>query len=105
MKFVNLTPHRITVIKEGNIVLDVPPSGVVPRCSVISEVVFEIDGVPITKNVFGEVVGLPDRQEDTYYIVSALVKNAVPERDDLLVPVGTVKDDEGRIIGCTSLGV
>lgn len=105
-RFVNLTPHAVTVLNaDGDVVLSVPPSGTVARCEVKSEVVNTINGVPITKNVFGPVDGLPDREEGTYFIVSALVKNAHPDRDDLLVPVGTVRAQDGRILGCTSLGV
>jgi hypothetical protein len=33
------------------------------------------------------------------------VKSALPERIDLLVPAEMVRDKEGNIIGCQSLGV
>jgi hypothetical protein len=42
---------------------------------------------------------------NTYYIVSQIIKNALPHRDDLLVPADVVRDDRGNIIGCKSLGV
>lgn len=39
-----------------------------------------------------------------YYIVSQLVKSALPDREDLLVPAEVVRDEQGHIIGCRSLG-
>ena len=41
----------------------------------------------------------------TYYIVSQLIKSALPKRVDLLVPAEVVRDDNGNIIGCRSLGI
>jgi len=43
-------------------------------------------------------------EPDVYYIVSQLVKSALPDRDDLLVPAEVVRDETGRIVGCRSLG-
>ena len=63
-----------------------------------------IAGIPTSRTVFGEPEGLPAYQEDTYYIVSQLVKSALPERADLLVPAEVVRDESGNIIGCRSLG-
>jgi len=44
---------------------------------------------------------LPDKQEGVLYIVSRITAEALPNRDDLLMVDGTVRDDDGRIIGCT----
>lgn len=104
-QFINLTPHKINVIHDGKEVLTLEPSGVVARCKADTVILCFVNGVPITKTVFGEAEGLPEPKHGVYYIVSAIVKNANPNRPDLLVPVGAVKDDEGRIIGCTSLGI
>jgi hypothetical protein len=41
----------------------------------------------------------------TYYIVSQLVKSALPNRCDLLVPAEVQRDEKGNIIGCRSLGI
>ena len=59
--------------------------------------------VPLTRTTFGEVQGLPDPADDTLYVVSRLVISAVPDRTDLVSPDGAVRDDQGRIIGCTAL--
>jgi hypothetical protein len=63
------------------------------------------DGTPLTKTGFGDVEGLPEYKSGTYYIVSQIVKNALPKRWDLLVPAEVVRDSRGTIIGCKSLGI
>lgn len=54
--------------------------------------------------LFWEPVGLPEPKLGTCYIVSQLVKNALPERDNLVVPAKVVRNAAGNIIGCKSLG-
>lgn len=98
---VNLTPHAISIIGETKIT--VPPSGIVARCSVRREKVGEVGRIPVNRTVFGDVEGLPDSRPSTYYIVSAIVAQACPDRHDLLIPDDTVRDDQGQIIGCRAL--
>ena len=61
--------------------------------------------VPLITQTFGEVVGLPAPEEGKFYIVSALVRAACPDRYDLGSPAELVRDDAGRIIGCRALEV
>ena len=113
MKVVNLTPHAINLVTDsGDELLTIEPSGPVARVSqdTKSLAVFNFDGidVPITYNVYGDVEGLPAPSEDTQYIVSAMVAQAVKgkrkgRRNDVLVPNESVRDESGRIIGCKSL--
>lgn len=98
MRLINLTPHDINIIGGETI----KSSGVV-RLSVKTEVVGEVNGLPLTKKVFGEVEGLPEKEKGTLFIVSALVAGAV-DRDDLIVP-NVVRDDKGRIIGCDGFSI
>ena len=103
MKIVNLTPHEITFVREsGNIAI--PPSGDLARVSQKTEITGEIEGIPTTKTVYSEVEGLPKPKEDTIFIVSSLVASRVPERLDVFIPNESVRDEQGRIIGCKSLG-
>ena len=103
MTIVNLTPHAVTFIKDdGNAI--VPPSGTVARLTTETKTIGNIDGIPVTTTVFGDITGLPDRKPDTVYIVSALVAGRVPDRDDVFIPNDSVRDEAGRIIGCKSLG-
>ena len=107
MKIVNLTPHAINLII-GDQQLTVEPSGQVARVSVhiekIGEIDGEIEGIPITTSVFGEVEGLPEAKANVVYLVSSLVAQRVKERNDVFIPNESVRDSEGRIIGCKSLG-
>jgi len=128
-KVVNLTPHSINFILPYNIEIgqdelgtpeyvteersySLPPSGTVARCNVDREkkdkIIDEIDGweitIPVTKTRFGEVEGLPEPQEGTIYIVSNLVAQAVPDREDVFFPDDIVRDSQGNIIGCRALG-
>ena len=105
MNIKNLTPHTINFVSpEGHPVIDIEPAGTVARVSVNTEMVGEIDGIPVTKSVYGEVVDLPEPEDGTIYIVSALVAGRVPEREDVFIPSESVRDENGRIIGCKSLG-
>jgi len=129
-KVINLTPHQINFVTSYNIEIgvdelgtpeyvteerihSVPPSGTVARCKVDrkevdSFILEDVDGwditVPITSARFGEVEGLPEPQEGTIYIVSNLVAQAVPDREDVFFPDDLVRDEHGNIIGCRALG-
>jgi len=104
----NLTPHTVNLLdSEGNLIMAIPSHGVA-RVSVKRELVdtipFEHNGntvdVPVNRSVFGEVEGLPQPEPNTLLIVSMVVAKALPERQDLICPDQTVRDNEGRIIGC-----
>ena len=100
---VNLTPHTIVVIRDsGNVVI--PASGQVARVSVSSVQDGDIDGIPVFVSKFGDVDGLPAPQDGTVFLVSTLVAGRVKDRDDIFVPNDFVRDSDGRIIGCRSLG-
>lgn len=103
-RVVNCTPHPVTIVENGVVVRTIPTSGEVARLSVSTEPAGVVLGIPITRTVFGEPVGLPEPKLGTCYIVSQLVKNALPERDDLVVPAEVVRDAAGSIVGCRSLG-
>ena len=105
MKLINCTPHAVTVVLESG-TLEIEPSGIIPRCTQTSEQIGTVDiegkTIPVIKTVFGEVFDLPEKQDDTFLIVSMLVASAA-QRDDLLIPADIIRDDKGRIIGCKSL--
>lgn len=106
MKVVNMTPHPVDIVGEdGNVLITYPASGELIRLQVSTVPSGTLpDGTPLTVTKFGEPVGLPNYQEETVYIVSQLVKSALPHRTDLLVPAEVVRDGDGRIVGCKSLG-
>ena len=106
MTLVNLTPHAISFIAEdGSVVRTIDPSGTLARVSTHTVTIGEVDGLPVTATEFGEVEGLPEPQEGTAYIVSSLVAQRVTDRVDVFIPNESVRDDNGRIIGCRSLGL
>ena len=94
---VNLTPHIISEVVSG---LKIQPFGTVARVSVTKTSVGNLEGCPLFTTETGEVTNLPDAQDSVWYIVSAQVRMALPERKDLLSPGDLVRDDEGRPIGC-----
>lgn len=105
MTFINLTPHAISFLNnDGNIIKVVEASGKLARLTTKTITVDDFDGVPVTETVYGEVEGLPDPIPNTIFIVSSLVAQRVPERQDVFIPNESVRDDAGRIIGCKSLG-
>lgn len=105
-KIVNLTPHAINLLVDGKEIV-IQPSGTIARAATNRKRVgtIRIDGVdvPINQTVFGDVTGLPDPEPDTVFIVSMLIAQAVPHRDDVFIVDDTVRDQEGRIIGAKAL--
>lgn len=101
MKLVNLTPHAINMMVNSEVKETLVSEGLA-RCSMVSSVVGQINGYNICENTYGEVVGLPQPQKDTVYIVSSLVAQAVKGlRTDVVVVDKTVRNEAGQIIGCT----
>lgn len=101
----NYTPHPISICNNaGDIIRVIQPEGLV-RLKAVTVPAGEIDGILVTRTEFGQPEGLPDFKEGTFYIVSQLVKSALPSRPDLLVPAEVVRDEKGNIVGCKSLGL
>jgi len=73
MKFVNLTPHALTIECVGTI----PASGTVARVSTVRVGMGERGGVRVTLQTLGQVEGLPAPAADTTYIVSGMVLDAL----------------------------
>lgn len=103
---INLTPHKITVVLD-NREITFPPSGEVARVSTCLTKSHEIQGIPVFRTTFGEVVGLPDESPDVTYVVSALVRTHpdLVGRKDLVSPGELIRDDMGVIVGCKGFAV
>lgn len=102
---INMTPHDINVIAVDGEVETIPASGQTVRLKMETASAGSHDGIPLTETVFGSPEGLPPKTPGTLLIVSQIVKSALPLRRDLVVPAELVRDAEGRIIGCRSLGI
>lgn len=100
MTLVNLTPHAISFTLHG---LTIAPSGQVARCTQTSTPAGDVMGIPLSRTTFGAVEGLPEPVEGTIFIVSALVRGAVPNRTDVASPGELVRNVSGAVIGCNGL--
>jgi len=126
MKIVNLTPHSLNILDDkNNLVLSIPSSRIIARVQQSEEYEGLLDVVkdgieyvvPVYSIEYGEIQGLPEEpEEDTLYIVSLVVAQALKEHSDwdvwkkhIAVPNtgptrnGAVRDENGRIIGVRSL--
>ena len=103
MNIVNMTPHPINLLDLANQPMQtIEPSGVSIRLAQSETVVDSLNGVDVLLITFSASDTLPEQVEGTYYVVSALVATAYPERKDFLMVARTVRGDDGRIIGCTA---
>ncbi len=106
MKYVNLTPHTLNIAIDESNVLVLSASGSVARCAVASVQVGGGNGEPpLYRVVYGDVSGLPEPAPDTIFVVSALVRLAVPARQDVASPGDLIRDSAGQPIGCRGLNV
>ena len=111
-KIINLTPHNIYM--KGKYVLpkaDKPcrvkvEKNPISYIDISSYAGLENEMMPVYKTEYSKnVENLPEPEIDKVYIVSRIVREAVPERKDLLVPEDLIRDDEGNIIGCNSFSL
>lgn len=103
--FISLVPHVINVHNEkGDIARVFHPSGQVARLRLTREEAGIIDGISLRRVIINrEPVGIPDPVNGTRYIVSGLVREALPDRIDLLSPGELLRDGAGQVIGCLGL--
>lgn len=121
IKVVNLTPHTVTLYsRDGTTVIgEIPMSGLVARVNTNVSVDFPvtveledggvIENVPLLYQERDVTSGLPAPREGVYYIVSALVLDTFPDREDLITMntsndrLGAIKDERGYTVGTRSL--
>lgn len=109
MKFVNLTPHSIT-IRTSNGDLTLPSLGVARVAQGAGEETL-MGGVRIlTPGPWGEVEGLPAPQQGVGLVVSALVGGRLEGsgREDVFTPGtgpqdGAIRNEQGQVIAVTCL--
>lgn len=101
---VNLTPHAVTFYaQDGKTIINTIPSSGIARTVQTRKPINNINGIPVSKTGYGAVEGLPDKQDNTIYIVSVLTAQAAKGRDDLYIVDDLVRDDAGCILGCKAL--
>ena len=109
----NMTPHVVTLIVEG-VRVDYPSEGVIRASQKdvkVDEIVTDLDlgnssagfTIPVFSSSFGAPEGVPEKL-DGIYIVSSLayqsLKAAGMPMEHFVVPSGTIRNAEGKIIGC-----
>ena len=111
VRIINATPHAVHMVANHiascyggqelrtDVIKQYPASGTVARIYTSSQTLGPVDGFCVSSETQVEVLDLPDEVEGTYYIVSAMVRNFLPKRKDLLSPGPAHRDEEGRIIG------
>jgi hypothetical protein len=104
MRYVNLCPHTIHLMQDRWTPTHAwEPSGQVARCVEITRLHHIDDDVQVVTKQYGVVTGLPEPQPDTVYLVSGMVRMAMPERTDLASPGDAIRDEAGRIVGASNL--
>lgn len=85
--------------------ITLPKGEKAPRLATTETVVGEIDGAKVVKTIFGATTDLPETADDTILIVSRLVKDANPERTDLVCPGAAIRDEDGKVVGSDGFSV
>lgn len=102
MRFRNLTPHAIKVVREDGCetVFQPDPQGPA-RVSVRTETLPAIVGFRLQQQAFGQVENLPEYDENTVLVVSALVLAQCKDRTDVVAPDtgrDAIRNDAGHVV-------
>ena len=97
MKLINLTNHTIHEVTTGTII---PTSGIVARVKTSNEKLTILNGIPVYRTTLSEVEGLPKPEDNTIYIVSAMVLNKVSKSRTDVVSPGNPQRKNGIVSGC-----
>ena len=104
INLINLTPHAVTIQNKNGSNTVVPPDGRIARVAMVSTPItrypLDCQQVSIQK---GEVENLPAPAWGTIWIVSAMVREACPDRKDLASPGELIRDDKGQPVACRGL--
>ena len=97
---INCTPHDVCLIKKDGTKEVFKASGIVPR---LNTKIINTDDEMFVRKIVGSVEGLPEPENDTLYIVSAMVFDS-SDRGDLMAPNtnNAVRNEAGQIIGVTN---
>ena len=117
----NFTPHPIEIYRRRDVFPDtgrgylarygarpawqIPSSGIA-RAQSVETPDGDADGIPCVRVQFGRLEGLPEPRFGTYLVVSKITADAAMASgrtvSDLLLTTGLVRNEAGRIIGCTA---
>jgi hypothetical protein len=117
-EIINYTPHAINLIEDDSVTLTIPKTGLVVRAvreSIVDRKIavkgneFEVRKVRFSEPILVDTLDgnkelpLPIVQEGVVMAVSAIAGTALmlAGRTDFLIVDGTVRNDDGQIIGAT----
>jgi hypothetical protein len=105
--FINLTPHEINLYTEEGV--KTFPSAGYARVATTEQFRESLGGAPVYAVEYGDIEGLPEPQDDTVFVVSLMVLQALGgTRPDVVAPNtgptqnGAVRDPDGKIVGIRS---
>lgn len=115
----NCTPHEVVIyetsdcyMRDGSLYLrddeeefpqpflTFPAAKEPARATFAQKLAGMADGILIYRWFPEEVVNLPEPKTGTFYIVSKMVAQACPEREDLIFPGTLVRDADDHVVGC-----
>lgn len=105
MKLINLLPHAVTIrtVRSGDIILPGRSPGDCPYLdargtrTLLPDIESGRDLFPLAREPIYAVMGLPGPRDGVLYVVSTLIAEACPHRDDLVSPGPAFRDDEGNV--------
>jgi len=108
MKLLNYTKHPVQIWNnDDNCVVTIPSEPEPIRCKENYELLEKVEAynesIEIGLLSYSADTELPLPQPDTLLIVSVLVAQMYPWRQDLVVPYDLVRNVNGSIIGCRKL--
>lgn len=104
MKIKNLTPHTLNVFDVAGNEHTIPSDGVA-RAEETRIKLTQIGDFAVDTVMYGNAIGLPELEEGTIIVVSALTAQS-PEcksRQDVYIPGPLLRDENGKIVGCVGL--
>lgn len=108
MILVNLTPHPLTLAKDGvlqdepEVKVEVDGCDSPARVEKSEENIALLSGIPLNWESGADVHGLPEPKDHVLYVVSSIVRSE-SVRYDLVSPSEFVRNDNGRIQAATAL--
>ena len=104
MELVNLTPHEITIYKDGRIIKKIPPSGIdvalQQKTKERGSLKLDDYEIPMQETSYTTVKNLPEAKEGVLYIVPLIIAANMPQRRDLVFPCRYERNETGSICGC-----
>jgi hypothetical protein len=103
-KMINLTPDVVNIYDEDRktLLATIQPSGQTARVEMTrcrAGTLF--GGIPTYRSEVGDVTGIPEGR--SLYIVSAMVRLALPKNYNIYSPGELLRDASGQPIGCIGL--